>query len=439
MKSDQHREENYAFYLFTLLGLLIQTLAVFRLLKDRRNSDSPIAQSRVAQQMPGVVPASAPTQSEAKDVGETNSSDQWSMFRRIMGWASAIITLIGAAIFYVAGWVYEAHWFGFYGIDSSRLALPVTSVMIQGIPGILLLTLCVLITVSIAAIGNRLFYSSEIRVANIPGIIIAIYFFAFGILGGCAIFMTLATKDALPWEAWVFIAPGIIVFSFLFIFIARRDYFDTSFRLQSILATARQHPSKDWGKLWLVGAIEMAKLMPVLNLLSLPRYPAYFEEEILFKEEEIRAQIKNQGAQLIEALKITWPFWISLAMIFLFFISISTSALLGEWDAHHGGRTLVGDWQFPETYVFTENEMDVFQDVAFENTANGYSYGPFAMVASDAQYIYLTDWKPGEYYTRHPDLYIIARAPEIAIHMIQPIPTPTATSVPVPSVTLVSP
>lgn len=41
----------------------------------------------------------------------------------VLGLTSAAIALVGTAIFFISGWIYEAHWFSFFGVNIAQLSL----------------------------------------------------------------------------------------------------------------------------------------------------------------------------------------------------------------------------------------------------------------------------------------------------------------------------
>jgi len=65
-----------------------------------------------------------------------------------LGLASLGITAFGAAVFYLTGWIYESHWYGYFGIDVNLLPLQPQVYMARGFAGVALtLLVAMLITV----------------------------------------------------------------------------------------------------------------------------------------------------------------------------------------------------------------------------------------------------------------------------------------------------
>lgn len=83
---------------------------------------------------------------------EKNSIINWDVF----GVASATVALAGAAIFYVSGWMYEAQWYGYYGVPLMQISLDQAAVMIQGVPGIMLLSVSMLVAFGVVALEKDL-------------------------------------------------------------------------------------------------------------------------------------------------------------------------------------------------------------------------------------------------------------------------------------------
>jgi len=50
---------------------------------------------------------------------------------------AAVIT---SAIFYYAGWVYIAHWYGFFGIDATQVNIPIQVIFLHGLPSMLIMS-----------------------------------------------------------------------------------------------------------------------------------------------------------------------------------------------------------------------------------------------------------------------------------------------------------
>ncbi len=52
----------------------------------------------------------------------------------VIGFSSAAVTLLGAAIFYLIGWSYEVNWQAYFGISMNDVSIPPQQVIIQSIP-----------------------------------------------------------------------------------------------------------------------------------------------------------------------------------------------------------------------------------------------------------------------------------------------------------------
>lgn len=60
---------------------------------------------------------------------------------------ATILLTISAAIFYFAGWVYEAYWYSFFGINLTQINIPLQQIMIEGLPGIIIIAFSSLIAI----------------------------------------------------------------------------------------------------------------------------------------------------------------------------------------------------------------------------------------------------------------------------------------------------
>ncbi len=140
------------------------------------------------------------------DVNKKTTKDSGIKISDILSFASAILAFVSAAIFYIAGWVYEAHWYSFFGINLSQIKISTEQIMIDGVPGILILAFSVLLMALIWGIYKRI-NGKVISVDDIPIIVIGAYIFAGIIILGL-ILWNYKLVTPLPFEL-IFSAFGI--------------------------------------------------------------------------------------------------------------------------------------------------------------------------------------------------------------------------------------
>jgi hypothetical protein len=65
----------------------------------------------------------------------------------VIGFGSAAVTLLGAALLFMLGWAYEVNWYGYFGVSMAQVTTQPQNIFIQSIPG--LTTLIVMLIVSV--------------------------------------------------------------------------------------------------------------------------------------------------------------------------------------------------------------------------------------------------------------------------------------------------
>ncbi len=271
---------------------------------------------------------------------------------------------ITSAIFYFAGWVYVAHWYGFFGIDATQINIPTQVILLHGVPGILVLG----ISLMLGVIFNWL----TLQVVSIkPG------------------------NEAMPDAKSIDLSSTIIWALF--------------FALIGMNFLANQVPDQTDNPEELI--FSSVGLSVIFGIRLFQMFFLNSPSQTISKPTD-SANYSVQG----------------ILLVIYFFVSITTSAILGEWDAARGGRLLIGNWRIPEVSLYSEKKIPVM--AALEREINGnFEYSQLGLLSSDDHVYYLSDWKTTEYYTTKPKVYIIPRSDSLFLNfIISPYENPTETS-----------
>ena len=294
---------------------------------------------------------------------------------------------ITSAIFYYTGWVYLAHWYGFFGIDATQINIPIQVILLHGVPGILVLVISVLIPIILQSIWSSITEKTEPRAMDIIPIVIFSGVFI-------PVVLTLLVLPRLS-SQMEFPRPIEVDFSV---------YGEIVFLLAVIVQVARNMR-------------DLARKAPKMNAMSL-----YFNAY---------SDLTPSGGTLTAP-----PLQVAFIIIY-FFVSISTSAVLGEWDAARGGRLMIGDWHIPGVAMYSTARIPSLANKEIEIDANKFEYNSLGLLASDDKVYYLVDLKTTYYYRSKPDLYIIPRSDSLTLNFIvspytlaTPTPSPTASETP---------
>jgi hypothetical protein len=324
---------------------------------------------------------------------------------------SAAITIAGAAIFYIAGWVYEAHWYGYYGVEVSQLDIAPHIVMIQGVPGIVFLAIMGAISLALFSFAKLLLLSTGITKEDLPGIILNAYILCFCVLVFLAIKLSLIGTGGVPWEVWLSLAPGLAALTILYS-VVRYTRFINRFVFLAVKSRI------------LMEVITEKRFFRAFCLV-LSMLPTYFlGGKLIGKdlkprfdsiEREIRERIDRQMKSALKKVVATRRFWIAVIVFFLFFTSISASALLGEFDARRGARSLSGNRHLSTAFIYSEQEINTLREHLYESDEEVLVYGPLYILSSDSDTLLLTEPKPQSseesisYYQHRPALYAVMR------------------------------
>lgn len=490
----RHHKTELKFLVFGLTWITAITLAIYVALKRILEERFPHSEMPSISPTPNIT--SRPSEPSDVNTQNTNQNHQEVLNEEpknngnhngplwdIIGLTSVAVTIVGAAIFYIAGWVYEGNWYGFYGIEISHIGLLPNQVMVQGLPGIFLVIVCLILSFTwqyfmkginwIFGLGqlNRQegidlisnFAIDENRKLNVTRtefyiIILRAYQLAYVALSAFIFFISIK-GGAIPWELFFTLIPGIVIISVVSILAYFEELFNSlklilgiptnqNFRFLSIPSITS----------WLLG--KLVKL-----LIRLPQITKLIQKE-QNKLDEALSQDTNYRTQLLlfykladlpfeEPIKYTTVnhamfrifekffliiksrftgFWLPLVLTMLFLVSISASSLLGIFDAIRGARSLSGNWQFPVTFI-TSNDKLISLSQFEQEVDGGYQYGPFGLVFSTDMNYYLTELKADVNYKSHPSLYVIPNKPDLYIHFIKSLPTPIQILTPTISVT----
>jgi hypothetical protein len=348
---------------------------------------------------------------------------------------AAVIT---SAVFYFTGWVYISHWYSYYGIDATQINIPLQLILLHGFPGVLFLATCSLLALLRLILYKYFTRQSEIQFGDLPTILIGAYLIASLLI--CVIIFVTISIITIPVEVWfsLFGLIVILIVSFLAnqlrnilqIVVVEVTANDAS--EDKIVKEARKHLS-------IKRIIEVSRKHGVssgISLLldwSLGNKTSDNIDNIVEGRKEFS---KNESQSIKNVLWESWRFWIIAIVIFYFLISVSSSALFGEWDAARGGRFLIGNGRIPEISLYTAVAIPALEK--FEIKLNsGYEYKSLGLLSSDDKVYYLVDWKITKYYQQKPQVYIVPRNDNLILSFIVspfgyrvPIPLPTITLTP---------
>lgn len=479
----QNREENHGIYIFVLGWIAALLLAItFHLVRLFRNQGSNFAPPQLSESR--IAPAVQETEqakTEPPSSG-TGVASPITPFWDVLGLSSVAVTIAGAAIFYIAGWVYEANWYGYYKIEISQVGLIPNQVMVQGFPGIFLVLVGLIISITWQYAQNsinsllailRSDFSDLLRNISIEStketdllpriqkdqfrtIFLRAYKLAFLLLGLFTIYLSTLTHLAPSWEILVTLIPGMII---AIVIVVPFSSFMEPYKLFLTIFDPQQ-PIKLSTKLfyfpfWL--AVEIMKKVYHKQILEM-NSPKKSIETLLVKNKKLYKEVKlilestgiptEKPISSVDVLKAVFTFyeqltnvislrfstfWMPLLVTLLFLVSISTSAALGKFDALRGARSLSGNWQIPMTYVFSNKK--ILSLAAKEiKVDGGYEYGSFGLIASTDTNLYLVTWKTDIFFKEQPSLYIIPVKPEQSI-LLGPKVEPSTAPTTMPSIT----
>lgn len=299
----------------------------------------------------------------------------------VIGFASVAVTLVSAAIFYIAGWFYEGYWHAYFGIDIAQINVSPYRVMLQGSAGIFILTLSFIIAIitSPKQIYDRSFYDNTTFLVNAITRTPGISFIIVALLG--VIFSLWSSFQGATFnfdELFYLILSA--VFSVLFLFAER---------LLKWLNNIRQR--------WDSAKSQTDDLVNTINIINSVRHK-----------------------MIIKHFTNTWPIWINYVLVSLLILSLIFSAIFGRFEAKRGAKFLSGNWQLEEVFIVSELPLAVFsEELHFECLPN-YGYGPISQVSANEQNYFFVDWKEGTFFQSQPNLYVIPNNEKNNIQLLYP-------------------
>lgn len=310
----------------------------------------------------------------------------------LLNFVSAMLALASAAIFYIAGWVYESHWYAYYNLTTGMIDLPTERVMIQGVPGIFLLAFALLISTMIVMLSKQKLVKDDIQLVtadDIPAIVV----WSNGISGVLLLVFTfLMYSPSSPIPIEVFFASGILLLQLIILYFIY-NFTDSMAR--------KKYP------------------VPIATRKMLP----YTDEE----KRRIRLrnkEIQEERSRIFRAFSRMRYSWLGFIILNLFLVSISISAILGQYEARRGTHFLEGNWQSPETYVFSKNIISSLMPYGTDEFPAGFAYGPFSLVAINADTIYIAEPKTDELLEKHPTVFMIPKNEDVSLILSTSTPPP---------------
>ncbi len=354
-----------------------------------------------------VTPPESPQQPSILPDRATKQKPEPGLNWDVLGIASAAITLISAAIFYVAGWVYEAHWHSYFGINTSQIDLVPANVMIQGMPGIFLLGCTTLLGFGIIGVSKRLLTKVGFKIQDIPIVILFAYALSTLIL---AIVLTIPItgfptifKIGPPLlEVWIALIPGMLI-----------AIISVGIFWLAVLANIK--PA------WFLAIVRAMPVAFALSSLSLPSTQTMSIvvekalEELVDESGTSIVQLKSR--QIVKAVTESWQFWLGLVLLMFFLLSIATSAILGEYDARQGVRSLDGNWHIPMVNILSDQPILALEEFSIATEQQGCEYGVFGLVSQGDAKLFLVKWEDiGGWVS--PPIYVVSNHRGIDLHLL---------------------
>ncbi len=301
----------------------------------------------------------------------------------VLGFSSAAVTLLGVAIFFWIGWIYDVTWYGFYGISMNKIQLPIYEIIAQSIPSLLII-LAIILSIYCVAIFIRLqtslrtnmtlhdlFSIQELLESTTPYVFLTFVVLTVVFL----LFLGTKTSDYLP----DVIPLALLVFLF-----------------SSILGFR--------------GLIDVIKLLP-------PRVRAIYVIGGLPDNYRINdAFFRN-----------------SLIILVILFSSALLSGYLGLENAKIGKMVYgSGSWDIHPVLLVTSHSIQLPRTITQTCDSSGCISGPFGDLGENSDSYIFIKWDKVDLqnFSYHPGLYIIPKSENT---YLIPYATPEVTNTSVPS------
>jgi hypothetical protein len=333
--------------------------------------------------------------SQQRDSEEKDSPINWD----VLGLLSAAVTLLGAAIFFMVGWSYEANWYGYYGISMSQVNLPAQQILVQSFPP----TIIVLV---------------------VFGLFVSIYltfvYFRERILEDMTqVQLTREWKNILQ----LFFSLIILVVGLGYIFvIITSNRCITSNCVNSEINT-EANPLR-------ILPFEFLSFVAAVYIFILSWVPeSYFKKwERGLELEHERRQGYRERSRKPQVNYLSW-FRVSIFILPILTISTSLSMLLGIYDASRGIRTY-GNWNVQKIYISSSQPIEgiVSNPTIGCKKDQNCIYGPYILIAENDNEYYLTSWSKNSIYPRSPGLFILPKDYKDIVlinNIFIPSPTPS--------------
>ncbi len=296
----------------------------------------------------------------------------------VIGFASVAVTLVSAAIFYIAGWFYEGYWHAFFGIDIAQINASPYRVMLQGSAGVFVLILSFIVAIITSpkqvqgqeSRENTTFYVQTIaRTLTISFLLVAglgFIFFLWPKLQGAS--LSLGDFSSTILSAVI----GILLNLF-------------SDRLYNWINSVRQK-----------------------------------QDNTISEANEHRNSDTLTYKMVIDRFTRTWRIWSSFVFVSLLILSLIFSAILGRFEARRGAKFLSGNWHLEEAYIISDVPLASFPESMYLECLPDFTYGPVSQASLNEQTYFFVDWKDEIFFQSQPNLYVIANNEKNNIQLVYP-------------------
>ncbi len=276
----------------------------------------------------------------------------------VIGFSSAAVTLLGAAILYLIGWVYEVNWYAFFGISMTHVSISPQQVIAQSFSPLINISVMFQMAFSFYAILKDwprskvkldleellIFFVAITAVATLISVLLDLWRGKIGL----SLFDGTASHQ-LPGELRTM---GLVIIYFVILFLIA------------------------FSRLWIT----------------------------IWKKHDLDEHLETYRVKYNKYRIVYLAF-----IVFVFTLGIS--AVRGMEDAASGVR-FSGGWVIPKAYIVSSNNMNSLIDLHQGHNVKARNvYGPFALIAENPNSYFLIKWKNDnrKYFQRDSGLYIMPR------------------------------